>query len=203
MWLRVLLWCGIVSSFFYVAINVFVPLFYPGYSITDQTVSELFAIGAPTRAIWVPLGALHAVMVIAFGVGVWRSSGRHNPRLAIAGIMLIVTACINLYWPPVHLRGVAFTYTDVLHTLWALGTVVCILLGVGFGAAALGPRFRWYSIATLAVIVVFTGMTIMQGVHYLQGLPTPWMGVCERVAISAFLLWVVVLATILLRRGRA
>jgi len=196
---RFLLWCGIVSSLFYVAINSLLPPLYPGYSVVDQTVSELFAIGAPTRAAWVPLGGAYAAMVIAFGWGVWRSAGV-NRLLATSAVLVMITAAINLYWPPVHQRGTAFTLTDALHILWAFGTVFFMLLAIGFGAAALGPGFRRYSVATLVIIVVFTALTVVQGMRLLYGLPTPWIGVWERIAIGAFLLWVVVLASLLLRR---
>ena len=43
-----LLMCGILSSLLYVAMNIFVPMQFEGYSYTSQTVSELSAIGAPT-----------------------------------------------------------------------------------------------------------------------------------------------------------
>ncbi len=40
------------------------------YSAAPQTVSELFAIGAPSRPLVVPLMLTYDVLVIAFGVGV-------------------------------------------------------------------------------------------------------------------------------------
>ena len=53
---RLLLCCGIISSLLYVAMNVFVAMQWKDYSSTSQTVSELSAIGAPTRSLWVALG---------------------------------------------------------------------------------------------------------------------------------------------------
>ena len=47
---RVLLVCGILSSLLYVATLVVAPLLWEDYSSTSQTVSELFAIGAPSAA---------------------------------------------------------------------------------------------------------------------------------------------------------
>ena len=47
---RISLICGIASSLLYVAMNVFVPMQWEGYSSASQTVSELSAIGAPTRS---------------------------------------------------------------------------------------------------------------------------------------------------------
>ena len=46
--LKGLLVCGILSSLLYVAMNVFVPMLFEGYSLVSQTVSELSAIGERT-----------------------------------------------------------------------------------------------------------------------------------------------------------
>jgi hypothetical protein len=43
-------------------------LLYPGYDAFSQQVSELSAIGAPTRGWWVPVGVAYEILVIAFGV---------------------------------------------------------------------------------------------------------------------------------------
>ncbi len=87
--LKLLLFCSILSSLLYVAMNVFVPMLFEGYSLASQTVSELSAIGAPTRPLWVWLGTVYALLVVAFGWGVWKSAGRsrtdpsRRPRAAI------------------------------------------------------------------------------------------------------------------------
>ena len=53
---KMLLVCGILSSLLYVAMNVIVPMQWPGYSSASRVISELSAIGAPTRSLWVVLG---------------------------------------------------------------------------------------------------------------------------------------------------
>jgi hypothetical protein len=55
---KTLLVCGILSSLLYVAMTVFIAMQWEGYSSASQTVSELSAIGAPTRSLWVALGAV-------------------------------------------------------------------------------------------------------------------------------------------------
>src|SRR5918995_3452406 len=72
---KVLLALGIVGPLFYVATDILVATRWEGYSYTDQTVSELFAIGAPTRPLAVPLMLTYGVLAIAFGLGVWESAG--------------------------------------------------------------------------------------------------------------------------------
>jgi hypothetical membrane protein len=73
---KVLLFCGILAPLLRVATDVLAAMWYPGYSYIDQTMSQLAAIGAPTRPFQVALLALYSVLVIAFGIVVWRSAGR-------------------------------------------------------------------------------------------------------------------------------
>jgi hypothetical protein len=199
---RALLLCGILSSLLYVAMNVFVAMHWQGYSSISQTVSELSAIDAPTRPLWVPLGIAYTLLVAAFGVGVWQSAGR-NRLLRMVGALMIVSGILGLGWPPMHQRAVLAagggTLTDTLHLVWSGMTVLLFILEIGFGAAALGKRFRVYSIITMVVLVVFGALVGMNAPKVGANLPTPWIGVWERINIGAFLLWVVVLAIALLR----
>jgi hypothetical protein len=52
---KVLLVCGMVSSAWFFVINIIIPLQDKGYNIASQTVSELSAIEAPTRTLWIIL----------------------------------------------------------------------------------------------------------------------------------------------------
>lgn len=98
-----------------------------------------------------------------------------------------------------HLRGSETSLTDTLHIVWSAATVLLMMLAIGFGAAAFGRRFRLFSIATLAVFVVFGALTGLDGPRVTANLPTPWIGVWERINIAAFFLWLAVLAMVLLR----
>jgi hypothetical protein len=80
--------------------------------------------------------------------------------------------------------------------------VLLMLLAISFGVAAFGKRFRFYSIATVVILVAFGALTGLNGPRVAANLPTPWVGVWERINISVFLLWVAVLAITLLRGGR-
>lgn len=74
-----------------------------------------------------------------------------------------------------------------------------MMLIMGFGAAALGKKFRFYTIATWAVFIVFGILTWLESPGMKKNLPTPWIGVWERINIGAFMLWIIVLAIALLR----
>jgi len=201
-----LLLCGVLSSLLYVAMTIVVPMYWESYSSASQTVSELSAIGAPTRSLWVPLGLAYTLLVAAFGWGVRASAGRNRP-LHIAGGLLVAYGLVGLAWPPMHLREVLAagggTLTDTMHIVFAMVTVLLMVLAMGFGAAAFGKRFRRYSEATIVTLLVCGVLTSMDAPQLQANLPTPWMGVWERIDIAVFLAWVVVLATALLRGSGA
>ncbi len=200
---KILLLCGIFSSLLYVAMNIYFPPLFEGYSYASQTVSELSAVGAPTRAAWLPLGILYTVLFIAFGFGV-KMSANQNRKLSIAGSLVIIYGIIGIAWPfaPMHLRGAEFTLTDAMHIALGSVTVLLMLLIMFFGALAFGNRFRLYTIASILVYLIFGILTGIASPRIAENLPTPWLGVWERIIIGDFLLWVIVLAIILCNNTR-
>ena len=195
-----LLVCGVLSSLVYVANNVVCAVVWKDYSSFSQTISELSAIGAPSRSTWIPLGILYAALLVAFGIGVWQSAQR-RPRLRVTAAMLIAIGA-NPYWPPIHLRGQVATLTDAMHAATAAAISLLILIAIGFGAIAFGRGFRVYSIATIVVLLVSGSLTFMYAPKLAANLPTPGMGLIERVDLAAYLAWVAVLAVALLRSTR-
>ncbi|HZX58466.1 MAG TPA: DUF998 domain-containing protein [Mucilaginibacter sp.] len=201
---KALLICGILSSVLYAALNVFVPLQWPAYSSASQTVSELSAVGAPTRALWVWLCAPYTLLVIAFAYGVWKSAERNRP-LRIAGYLMIAYGALGVIWPfaPMHLRETlaagGATFSDTLHIALGAVTEVLYLVALGFAARALGGRFRFYSVTTFIILLIFGTLTFIDAPAVGKNQATPLIGVWERINIGVFLLWVIVLAVVLLR----
>ena len=95
---------------------------------------------------------------------------------------------------PMHQRGAKGTLTDTLHITVTIMLVLFILLTVGFGANTFGKRFRLYSVGTILMLVGFGALTGLEGPRLAANLPTPWMGVHERINVFGFMLWVAVLA---------
>jgi hypothetical protein len=171
----------------------------------SQTISELSAIGAPTRALWMILCTPYSILIIAFAYGVLMSAG-DNRKLRIAGKLMIAYGALGLFWPfaPMHLRETLAagggTISDTMHIVLASVTQVIYLLALGYTAAALGRAFRWYSIVTVVVLFVFGALTFIDAPGVSANTPTPYIGLWERINIGVFMAWIIVLAAELLPR---
>jgi hypothetical protein len=201
---KVLLGSGIVSSLLYVGANALGARRWRDYSLTSHTVSELSAIGAPSRPVVVPLLTAHGALVIPFGLGVWESAGRKR-ALRVTGALLVGLGASDLPAPlfPMHQRAALArgekSRSDTMHIIVTSVNSLLILLAIAFASTALGKRFRLYSITTLLVLVVTGGLTATQASRVEANRPTPWAGVTERISIGGYLMWQVVLASALLR----
>lgn len=198
-----LLVCGILASALYAGMTLLIPMYWDGYSHASRVVSELSAFDAPTRPVWVPLGVAYAVLVAAFGLGV-RSSAGQNRALRRLGAVFIAYGLFNVVpWPPMHQREVIATgggtVSDTLHIVWSGVAVAFMVIAMAFGAAALGRAFRVYSAITIVVMLVFGTLTSMQSPALQANLPTPLIGVWQRISLAAFLAWMVVLAVTMIR----
>jgi cell division protein FtsW (lipid II flippase) len=167
----------------------------------------LTAIGAPTRALWARLGWIYTMLVAAFGLGLWKSAGESR-AIRIVGGLILAYASLGFLWPvaAMHQREVLAagggTFSDTLHVVLGGVTVVLMFLAIGFGASAFGKRFRRYSMATIVVLLTFGLLTFLEAPRLQANLPTRWIGLWERINISVFLLWIVVLAARMWRHER-
>jgi hypothetical protein len=200
---KVLLICGILASALYIGTDILAAMRYEGYSYTARAVSELSAIDAPTRPLVVPLFLTHGVLQLGFGLGVWMSAGRRRGLRVAAGLLAGI-GLVDLAAPlfPMHLRGVEGTLTDTMHIILTSVTVLLILLTLGFSANAFGKRFRLYSYAAIVVLVVGGALAWLDAPRVAANLPTPWLGVTERINIYGYMLWMAVLAIALASEKR-
>lgn len=199
---KALLACGVVSSALYVVNNVVLAAQWENYSFADRTISELAAIGAPSRALADPLFTAYTALLLAFGVGVWASAGEQR-ALRVTGALTIAVGIIGLFLPPMHVREALArgegSLTDTMHVTLGGVNSVLIIVAIGFGATAFGKTFRLYSIATILVMLVFGAFTGIQAPGVEANRPTPGIGIVERISFGAWLLWFAVLSIALLR----
>lgn len=200
---RRLLLAGTVAVGAYALGDLLSGALYDGYSFRDQAISELTAIGSPVRPLMVAVIMVHGLLLVVFGVGVWRAGDRRSLRLV--GPFLIAANIVGLVLHPVfpmHSRGMTTGFTDTMHGV--LTAVFSLLVLVALLLAAFGHRgwFRLYSIGTVLVLIGFGMLSSLAIPNLDKNLPTPWMGAFERVNAYAYLGWLVVLALILIRQSR-
>jgi Protein of unknown function (DUF998) len=200
---KALLTCGILSSLLYLAMLVYVPLQWASYHSSSQTIHELAALGAPTRPLWIALSSAHGVLLAAFSAGLWLSAGT-SAALPGTGWLLLLNVLLAAAWPPTHLRPVLAagqgTIADTLHIVFTLAWALVAMAAMGSAAVAFGRRFRVYTLATMALLALFGALTGAYGARMSADLPTPLVGVWERIDVGVFIAWIAALATVLLRQ---
>ena len=198
---RALLVCGMLGAALYPLADIFASTRYPGFSYRDQAVSELFAIGAPTSALVVPLFTASSTLLLLFAIGIWMSSNGRRVLRWLAAMMALNALNALVLWNvfPMHMRGEQPTFTDTMHGLLAIDPF--LLTAVVLGAVAFKGRFRVYTITT----IIFTSILAIWSMSYVPAIidqrPTPWMGALERAAQYATNLWYTVFAIMLMRRN--
>ncbi len=192
-----LLICGILSSVLYVSADIAAAISWHSYSYVDQSISELFAIGSPVK--WIFGLVPYSPLILAFGIGVLWSAGRKR-ALRITGALIFLYGVASEAGShfPMHLRGATGSLTDTMHIICTIALVLFMFLFVGFGATADGRWFRLYSVGTIIVLLVCGGLAGAQGPRIAADLPTPWLGVEERMNVYSAMLWVSMLAAVLL-----
>lgn len=200
---KLLLSCGIISMLWYVFMNIIVPAQYPGYSSASQTVSELSAIDAPSRQFWFMLGIIYSLLFLAYGCGLWLSA-KDTRKMRVVAVIIMVDAAIGFFWPPMHRREVIAagggTTTDILHLVWAFIHLTLMLGMIGFGAAIFGKTFRFFSAVIVLIFFIFGILTTKDSFDMQANLPTPYLGVWERINIGAYMLWVIVFTILIIKR---
>jgi hypothetical protein len=198
-----MLFCGGISSILYLAaIDVIAPLLHPDYhDYTSQMVSELMAVGAPTRGLLVRLFIPYNLLLFAFAIGVRASAGdRCAGRLTAASLFgYAVLSSAGLLVAPMDVRGTVGSQRDALHIAATIVMSTFILAAIASGAFLQGKLFRRYSAATIATVVVFGALAGFLARPLSERQPTPWLGLAERVNIYATMLWMAVLAASLWR----
>jgi len=199
---KLLLVCGILSPLLYAVADWSAGMRWEGYSFRDQTISELGAIGAPTKQFFSLQLMVVYLLLTAFGIGTWRTAVGQRSVRVVGGLTfaLGVMALTVGMFVPMQLRGIEQGLTGALHLIEGGLAVVMILLAIGFAASAFGKHFRFYSIVTIFMVLAFGAWSGTYAPLIEQDLPTPWLGVIEPIFWYAYQLWFAVLALMLLRQ---
>ena len=68
---KLLLASGILAFIFYLGTDLLAGKILSGYSFSSQSMSDLGAVGSPTRPLVVTFNIFASIFLISFGVGVW------------------------------------------------------------------------------------------------------------------------------------
>ena len=195
---NILLTCGIFGSLLYPITDIIAGNLYNGYSFNEQTVSELFAIGAPTSQLVVILFTISSLLFIAFALGVWLLSS--DKRILRALSLMIFGNAVNslILWNffPMHMRGVQPSFTDKMHGILAINPFV--LISIVLGTVYFKNWFRYYSVATILLLIITVVLAIPKALLVYENQPTPGLGIMERVSQYGHQLWHAILAIALL-----
>ncbi|HZD60723.1 MAG TPA: DUF998 domain-containing protein [Anaerolineae bacterium] len=198
---EVLLVCGILAPLLFVGTDILAGTLYPGYNFISRSISELSAIGAPTRPLVLTLNLTADVLMIAFGVVVWLLAGPKRSLRIMAGLIVgnaVVSLVASVFFP-MHLGEAASASSNIMGVILGAVSVVFFLLAIGFGAAAYRNWFRFYSIGILLAFLVLAILRLSGALGVPAGQSVSLVGVQERTMVYNYLLWVLVLAITLLQ----
>jgi hypothetical membrane protein len=198
---KALLVAGIVAVGVYAVGDLLSGLLYEGYSYRDQAISELTAFGSPVRPLMVAAILVHGLLLVAFGVGVWRSADRRSLRWV--GLLLVAAGLVGF---PTHTvfamssRWMEGGFNDTMHIILSGVFSLFVFVAVALSAVAYRGWFRLYSIVTLVVLIGFGGAASI-AIRGIEENLTPWAGGFERINAYAYFAWLVVLAVTVIRRS--
>jgi hypothetical protein len=192
---KVLLACGPLAALEYIGWHELAALRWEGYGRLSNAISELHFTGTPSKSFLDPWqGWVDSALLAAFGIGIWLSAQGSRSLRLIGAVMIVPAAMIPLW--------MIFGEASIAAHLALVGVgILCWLVAMGFGAAALGKRFRIYSVVSLATVVGFFALGFSYVPEANAGRPTPFLGLYERIGFSAYFLWMSVLAVALWRRS--
>ena len=200
---RLLVFAGVLMFALYIFMDVTASLAYDGYSYKDQTISELSAVGAPTRTFWLIASVVYQILSWAFAFGVLALAGERR-KMRVVGWLLVAFAASGFLWwfAPMHQREVLAAdggdWRDTLHLVTGGISSVIFFSMIGVGAFIFEWRFRLYSFITIGLMLVFGMLMNMYVPDVADDKATPWLGVYERIAIEGAMLWQAVFAAVLL-----
>ena len=198
---KLLLICGILSPVLYALADVLSGMQWEGYSFRDQTISELGAIGAPSRPLFSILLFVVYGLMVAFGVGIWKAAEGKRRVQVVGGLIfgLGVLALTAGQFASMRLRGAEQGLAGAMHLVEGAVAMLMTFSAMGIAATAFGVRFRFYTIATIVLALGFGAWSGLDAPLIEQGRATPWVGVKERIFWYGYQTWFIVLAVFLLR----
>jgi hypothetical protein len=187
-----LLFLGVIAPILFIATDLLAGAFFGNYNFVNQSISELSAVGAPTRAFVVSLNFVYNVFLIIFSLSVWGSSVHSRSLSVLIGSLIgnALFAVLGSFFPINPGKNMSAPSNTMNVAIMGISFIL-LLLAILFGAIAYKNWFRLYSLGTLFAFLVLTVFGLSQS--------TPHVGAQERTISYGCLLWVAVLAVVNIR----
>lgn len=197
---KILLGCGILASLLKVGTDVLAGLTTKGYNFVLHSISNLSALGAPTRSFVLPLDLIYDLLMLAFSVAVWQLAGQSVP-IRIAAVLIAANALIS---------GVVETFLPMrlgqapgtLHVALMATAMFAFVGAIALGGAGSSGWLRYLSYGIILAFIILTAIGLLFPAKNAAGKPVASIGIQERTMVAAYLLWVIALAVQQLLRQR-
>jgi hypothetical membrane protein len=172
------------------------------YSALYNSISELSMANAPNKLLMDVLFGIYNLFIIIFGLGAYLDTKIDSKKFNAAAIMLVVIGILGLMvlvftQDP---RGATATLNGTLHIILsgitaALTIITVLLVGLSFKEFVNMKIFSWYSYLTGIFIFISGGAGAASIANN-----SPIGGLFERITIFLFMIWVIILSYILLKK---
>ena len=178
---------GVISFLSYIAAMVFSPLAYPGYNWMEQAVSDLSAVGAPSKMLWTQLASLYEIcgVVSITIVCIYVKDNLQNKCLRVGIYLFAIMSWISgvgyRMFPlanPDNLGG----FQDVMHlvvtalvVLLSIVSLIVIMVG-GYKGHRYVSIANWALVAFLMMFIGAIGTNVV---------PKEYFGIVERFSVLA------------------
>jgi hypothetical protein len=196
---RPLLVCGLAAPLLSVATDLLAIARADGYRPMRQSISELTAVGAPTRPLVTALDVTRDGLLAAFATGVTATAG-DSRVLAATGGLVAATAALDAFATAALPRDYAsptWSPRNTANTVVMAAGVGCFVAAMGTGAAGIRGPFRAFS---AGIPLSYALLTFLALVLRSRDASPSSTGAQERTMAYSYQLWVAALASLLLRR---
>lgn len=196
---RPLLACGLAAPVLFLVTDLLAIARAAAYSPMRQSISELTAVGAPTRPLVTALRVTGDGLMAALGTGVTAAAG-DSRALAATGGLVATQAALDAFATAALPRDYAsptWAPRNTANTVVMAAGVGCFVAAMGTGAVAIRGPFRALS---AGIPLSYGLLTVLSLLLRPRGEPQSSTGAQERTMAYTCELWAAALAIVLLRR---
>ena len=173
------------------------------YSQITNTISELTLTNAPNKLLLDVLFSFYNISLLIFGCGAYLDSGIDNSKkYKVASIFLALIGLLGLsmYFFPQDPRGAASTMAGTIHIILAgiispLTIISIFLIGLSLRKYSDLKLFEIYSYISGLIVLVSGGIAAVSIANN-----SIYGGLFERITIFTFMIWVILLSYLILRK---